>query len=179
MLKKWVLLPVLVGFLLQTSCKSENPNPELLDPIYLDLVKLHKNTKKEWEDELKKEPEILKGLSEATPRTREVKAAKKELSAYKKKVIQLEQMTKYYEIRAEHRRLVSRKQYRIAFKKGEAWPNPKDYEYYLQNQKLRAADLNWQSRVPKLFKNNPNYIPGQKQAKEGEDKKKGGSEAAE
>ena len=50
----------------------------------------------------------------------------------------------------ERRLLESRLAYEKAFQKEEPWPNPEEYAAYKANKELRAANLNWNKRVPKL-----------------------------
>jgi len=165
MFKKLLFFIFFLSLPFSVGCKKENPNPELLDPIYLDLVKDHGEKLKELETERKSTEGLIKDLNKALPRTSGLKNAKKAISKNLKNMTRLEQLVKYYEIRKEHRRLLARKNYRIAFHKGEVWPDPSEKEAYFTNKRLKSADMNWQSRVPKLFKANPNYVPVGQEAK--------------
>ena len=139
------------------GCKSKNPNPEFLDPIFLDYQSQHKEHLKEAES-LPKQIEVAqKELEETPPRSTERVVAKRALKKLIKQHEEAKQKASYFKIRMEKRRIHSKIAYEKAFNKDEPWPDPKEYKAYLQNKKLRSANMNWNSRVPKLFKENPNY----------------------
>jgi len=148
------------------GCKKENPNPEQLDPIYNDLVKEYKKVESELKNERKNNEGLKKILEETEPRTAKRVSTQSDLRKSNKLVIQLQQKLKYLSIRKEHRRVVGRRAYKIAFKKGVPWPDPKEYKFYLLNKKLQEAPRNWDMRVPKLYQNNPNYNKVNKKMKE-------------
>ncbi|MCB0341529.1 MAG: hypothetical protein H6626_11705 [Pseudobdellovibrionaceae bacterium] len=139
------------------GCKREHSNPEQLDPIYRDLtkdlrtvestLKAERKTLDTLEAEIKKE-----GVSSLDRITLQKDVRRSQL-----KIQELEQQYRYLDIRTNRRRVEGRRNYKIAFKKGEAWPDPKEYEAYKTNMALRNASRNWNTRVPKLHQNNPNY----------------------
>ena len=169
--KNYKLIFVLLFIFFNVSCKKEEPNPELRDPIYSDLVSIHKENKKLLDDEKKLTVGLESAAKEARPRSSEKRIAKKTLRSHRKKLVKYGQLEHYYRIHSERRSLVGRKAYRIAFRKGEPWPDPKEFEHYKTNKRLKNANLNWQARVPKLFKENPNYDPN-KEVKKGKKEKK-------
>jgi hypothetical protein len=57
----------------------------------------------------------------------------------------------------DKRQIYSKLAYEKAFLAGEPWPDPKEFKSYTKNKELRSVNLNWNARVPKLFKANPNY----------------------
>lgn len=148
---------LLTCFFLIVGCKKENPNPELLDPIYQDLISVRKTAEKDLKDAMKKLEGIEKDYKTTEPRSLSRKTVYKDLLNTRKKVKFLEQRLKFTEIRVKRRKVEGRRKYRIAFQKGEVWPDPKEYEYYKQYNKLKNADLNWNKRVPKLHNNNPAF----------------------
>lgn len=132
------------------GCKSKNPNPELIDPIYLDLQKeerRHSQLVKELEKQIETSN---KELASSEPRSIDLKIKAKEISGLKDRLIRLKQGEEYFRIRAELRRVEARKAYTIAFEKGEEWPNPEEFKAYEVNKRLRTVPLNWSERVPKL-----------------------------
>ena len=149
-----IIVPIMFAL---TGCKSEDPNPELKDPIYKDLSELAEKLLKESEAEEKNYKSLLKEASSGEIRTLGIKLARKKLRESKKKLVLLKQKAHFYKIRAEHRKLVGRKAYRAAFKENLPWPDPAEHKRYLVNKKLREVDLNWNKRVPKLQHANPNY----------------------
>ena len=159
--KNYKLIFVFLAFLLATSCKKADPNPEKRDPIYSDLLSKEKE-QKEIKESAKADIETeTRALKLAAPRGPDKKIALKALNKAKKAYKQSEQMERYYKIRAERRRVEGRRSYTIAFQKGEHWPDPKEFKEYKKHLQMVNIDKNWQSRVPKLFKNNPNYTPPQ------------------
>lgn len=143
--------------ILSLGCKSEHPNPELLDPIYNDLL----NEKKEIE-KLNKETtvniEALKAERKTLqPRSLEMKVNERDTNKAKNKLSKLKQDLKYIEIISERRRVESRLNYKINFKKDKIWPDPEEYKNYLVSKRLKNAPRNWNYRVPKLHSRSPNY----------------------
>lgn len=145
------------------GCKKENPNPELIDPIYLDLSKMSKEKAKELEDAKKALEEAKKEMEKVEPNTADWVVAQRTLKSSHEKIAKLSAQAKYLEIRAEHRKYSARKEYKLAFNAGQTWPDPKQYEAFKRNLRLKNAPRSWGYRVPKLFKENPNYVPPQKQ----------------
>ena len=142
-----------------SGCRKENPNPELLDPIYLDLKSIHKEYLQKittGEAELK---EALKSLKQASVHSKELFIAKRTVTKIKDQLKKDVQMAHYYKIRTERRRIEGRTSYKSAFRAKKRWPDPSEYASYVAHKRLREINLNWNSRVPKLFKQNPNYSP--------------------
>lgn len=132
------------------GCKSPDPNPELSDPIYKDLLGRHDGHKKALEEAVKRLEEVQADLAKAEPHTIEMKNARRDLASVKSTILLNEQMERYYRIRAERRKVTGRIAYRKAFEKDEAWPNPNEYNEYMVNNRLRNVQMNWNARVPKL-----------------------------
>lgn len=142
---------MIFGVLL-SGCRSEDPNPELRDPIYQDLKKEAAATEKAYEDSKKAKVAAYEKLQAAPARTIELKDAEREYWKAVKLVDSLETASKYLNIRAERRRIEARASYKKAFNAGKEgeWPDKSEYSGYLTNKRLREAPLNWSKRVPKL-----------------------------
>ena len=134
-----------------SSCRSRDPNPELKDPIFKDLTTLHKDYEKKLKEELKTQEENKKELELAGANGMDLKVARKKIASTAKKITHYGQMTNYFRIRAERRKVEGRRAYSIAFEKGEDWPNPTEYQMYLVNKRLREAPRSWSTRVPKMI----------------------------
>ena len=135
-----------------TACRSEDPTPEIRDPIYQSLLKELADAEKALE-ELKKSKEVAaRKMASASAQTMDLKDAEKEYWKAEKQLDGLSSAVTYLKIRTERRRIESRVSYRKAFKaeKEADWPNKSEYEGYLTNRRLREASLNWNRRVPKL-----------------------------
>jgi len=105
--------------------------------------------------------ENLEELSKAGSDRMSLKVARKKITDNSKKIIQYRQMTTYYRIRSQRRKVEGRRSYRIAFEKGQDWPNPKEYQSYLVNKRLREASRNWSARVPKMVDRYTSSLPQQ------------------
>lgn len=134
-----------------SACRSENPNPEQLDPIYKDLVKTYKDYSEKLTDAKAQVEQAQADLSSAKVGSKEKVVAKRDLAAAKENLLNYQQLSQFYKIRSERRRVEGRRQYRISFQKGEDWPDPNEYQQYLVHKKLRASPRAWETRVPKLF----------------------------
>lgn len=136
--------------LFSAGCTSHDPNPELKDPIYLDLknivgdlasdVAIHKAT---IDDETKN-----KDLAE--PRSKDLALTRNRLREAEQRLKKAEQALNYYEIKVERRRLEARLAYEKAHQKGESWPDPAEFQAYQTNKELKSANQQWSARVPKL-----------------------------
>lgn len=153
------LLVMLIFSLAIVGCKKEDPNPELIDPIWKDLTARHAAYQKNYEESKAKIPLIEESLAKAEARTIELKNFQKELSKEKLKLMNAEQLSRYYRIRAERRKLTARIAYKKAFAEKKPWPDPREYSDYLVNTRLQEANRNWAARVPKLQDRLPSSTP--------------------
>lgn len=159
-ISKYILATSLFIFLV--GCKSEHPNPELLDPIYLDLVKAYGEVVKKLEGEEKELSKLLKELEKTAPRSMSRVTVRSDIKRVQKKAFHLRQYVEYMRIRRDRRRVEGRRSYKMAFQRNEDWPDPKEYESYKTYNKLKNISLNWNERVPKLNRKNPNFSAAKK-----------------
>ena len=133
-----------------TGCSSVDPNPELKDPIYLDLSQTIEEThelmgnadmfREMAKDELKT---LETGDPEIATLNKDIHRETLKIQAYKQKI-------RYLEIRKERRRLESRLAYARSLESEATWPDQKEYAAYQAHKKLRNASSNWNERVPRL-----------------------------
>lgn len=142
----WVVTWIVMG----TACSRPMENPELIDPIYLDLKKLTDEYSKKEEEIRKNREESYKKFLALEANTLDKKLEFRTYSKYEKQLARTSEMAKYYKIRMERRKIEGKKEYLESFSKGEPWPKPEEHKAFLINQKLRTANLNWETRVPKL-----------------------------
>lgn len=162
--------------LLSLGCNRPEPNPELKDPIYGDLKKRWEDEAKAAEEQTKKVEELEKQIEKLEPHTVELKTARRDLvKAQDLKRIHA-QNQKFYEIRMQQRLHQDHMTYRKAFEKGELWPDPKEYQAFQVNQRLREAPLNWELRVPRMTER---YLDPRKLASTKKEKPKEGGESKE
>ncbi|MEQ1663895.1 MAG: hypothetical protein ABL927_00805 [Bdellovibrionales bacterium] len=135
------------------GCKQEIPNPELTDPIYMDLSKELKSLETREEETVKKLETAKKDLEKSAPRTIDRKSAETEIEKAEYTLKIVGQMKEYYEIRLARRKVEDLKAYKAAFAKDQPWPDKEEYEAYLVNKRLMYSSKNWDDRVPK-FKSN-------------------------
>lgn len=141
----WLLI-----LITQVGCKSEDPSPELKDPIYGELIKEQKSA----EDQVKKSSDAIKALektyAEQEVRSIDKKSTQKELLAEQEKFRRATQEAEFYRIAALKRKAEAQISYKKAFAAGEPWPDPKEYENFKNMKRLRSVSRNWNERVPKI-----------------------------
>lgn len=132
------------------GCKKPNPNPELADPIYIDLIAERDLATKTLEEQKKQLIDLEKQFKETQPQSGQVKAAQRKVEDAQLRLMKFKQQVLYFEVKASNRKLESRKKYMSAFLNNQEWPDKKEIDGYLAIQKLRrdkiAADN--KSRAP-------------------------------
>jgi hypothetical protein len=154
-LQLWLILMLALAL---TACKKENPNPELMDPIWKDLTARQASYQKNYEESKAKIPALEGSIAKAEPRTIDLRGLEKELSKEKMKLVNAEQLARYYRIRADRRKVTARIAYKKAFAEEAPWPDPREYSDYLVNIRLQEANRNWAVRVPKLQDRMPGSV---------------------
>lgn len=150
------LCTLLIGIAV-SGCSRPNPEPEKLDPIYLDL-KAEETQALAAAEALTEEIATAKAeLAKLPPRDPGRRKAEQDLKNKAAQLVQFEQLILYYKIRSKQRVAYAREEYLKAFDANQPWPKPEDFEAYKNSKKLRSIDKNWSSRVPK--QNRYNKIP--------------------
>jgi len=168
---KFVTFTILLFAALALSgCRKEEPNPELLDPIYVDLDKRANDSQKAYDEEVKKQVDLKAALEKAEPNSIELKNAERDLAKSEHSALFLDQNARYYRIRAKRRALVDKLTYKEAFSLKKPWPDPHEYSDYLVNTRLNEVNLNWNARVPKLQSRLEKPPPKVEKGKEGGEK---------
>ncbi len=140
---------MIISLFFVLGCKKPLENPETIDPIYNEFLKMEKDNdalfklrsseldiiKKDWESS-----DTLSGRK---------KTAKARYFAKLKEVEKAEQQSKYYRLRAKTRKMEARKAYRAAFNSDLPWPPPEEYESFLAENRLKNSSRSWDSRVPR------------------------------
>lgn len=140
-----LLLPLAIS-----GCSGEDPNPEQRDPIYKDLKARADAYAKELEDASNQVTTLREALAKAEPGTIDMKDIKRDLAKAESQKLGAQQLSRYYKIRADRRRVEGRQAYRKALAEKKEWPDPKEYSDYLVNIRLHEINMNWNARVPKL-----------------------------
>ena len=174
-MKRFLLL--FLPFLL-FSCNKPEENPELSDPLYLEFKSQKDIATKAIADTQKTVEEKKADLEKVKPQTGQIKYAQKRYWEAQSALDTLIQQEKYWAIRIQEREAFDRLEYLKAFKAGKPWPDPKEFEEYSTEKRLREARLQWDAkkRIDDFKKNNPT---GPSAPKAGEAPKAPGSEGGE
>jgi len=144
----WIIVTLFCLFTL--GCKSEDPNPELLDPIYKDLLSATSEYEKQTEEQKAHRTELELYIQTAEPNSIDLAKARIDLAKTLRVQRESEEKARYYRIRAARRLVESRLAYKKAFHADLKWPDPAEYSGYLVNKRLNEVNLNWNAQVPKL-----------------------------
>jgi hypothetical protein len=153
-----------------SGCKSPEPNPENRDPIFLDLKSKKESAEKGFLDQQKKVDAARAVAKEIAARDPKRKRKMADLYAQERILRSLEQEMTYYRHRVEQRKAYAKKQYLKAFYEDREWPPNNEMQEYKRRQELRAAERNWDARVPKLTRHLRQPPKGQESNKKPEDK---------
>jgi hypothetical protein len=138
--KNMIILVISLCFL---GCNKPNPNPELIDPIYADLQKQLIEIRKGLDDEKKAFVDFEKELKNAKPQTGQVKYAQKRVDESTAKIKKLEQLLRYTEMRVGSRLKQVHEDYLKAWREKRPWPDPKEYQEYVEYKKAQSTPLQW------------------------------------
>ncbi len=142
----WLVNLAIICSLL-VGCRKEDPNPELLDPIYNDLRAQLASAESAVEAMSKKLEAAKKELTISEPRSLDRRIARDNIEKYTQGLTKAEELREFYTIRVARRLAETRKSYKQAFRKNAPWPDPNEYEYYKINKKLVTAPQNWTQRL--------------------------------
>jgi hypothetical protein len=129
-----------------TACNKPNPNPELIDPIYMDLTAQENENESFILAEKSKLEENLAALETVTPQSGRIKFVNKRIWEARASLEKLNQRKLYLKVRKESRKRAAKMEYLSAFTKGEPWPNPVDTQKYKTQRKLESASRHWNSK---------------------------------
>jgi hypothetical protein len=130
-----------------TGCEKPNPAPENLDPIYLDMTKVAEDVKKNAEKEKSGYEGLESDLAKAKPQTGEAQLARRRLRESGDRLNHIQQMQKYWEIRADSRKDYDRKAYLASWKAKTLWPDPNEYKQYNLSEKAQQQKKTWDVRA--------------------------------
>lgn len=141
----------LIGLIFAVSaCKGPDPNPELKDPIYLDLVSESKTLEgaiKTAEKEIESQKKTIKNLPPRDPtRMQQISM----LYSHEKKLLQLKQQAEYLKIRQLQRKDHVRKIYPSYYEQNKTWPDENEVAEYKKLKELRSAPKSWDERIRNL-----------------------------
>lgn len=132
------------------GCKKQLDQPELVDPIYIELVDASEKIKSNMKEEEKLLAESKKELNKSDLTVGEKRQVLKEIASSDKKLRLMAQDQKFFELRANSRVAHDREVYPARFEKDLPWPNPEEIAQFEANKRLRGASRNWADHIPKL-----------------------------
>jgi len=150
-----------------SGCRKEEPNPEMMDPIYSDLQNKQKSVESSLEEEKKKLEKALGDVAAAIPNTLDLQNALRDRDHSQAAIVGLQQKLHYYNIRVERRRVEDKYNYHLAFVANKDWPDKKEYEEYLTQQRLQEAPRSWDAHIPKMWDRKPAAAPAEKKPEGG------------
>ncbi len=143
-----LLLPFLLGLsVLQISCNRKDPNPEVRDPLYLELQAKLKEAEQELAAAQAQYAEAEANLAKVTPQTGQIKYASKRLWSSAERIIKLQQIVRYFEIKIESQKWRAKEEYLISYYKKTPWPNEKPREDFRAMYKARQIERNWSAKA--------------------------------
>ncbi len=129
--------------LIVAGCDKPNPNPELSDPIYMDIQKQLRASQAQLTAETKTLQEAKSELLRVVPQTGQIKFAQKRVYDAQAYLLKTQQQVQYFEIRLKSRFDYSRTSYHKAYQKKKEWPDPGEYKDYKTQLRLDAAPKQW------------------------------------
>ncbi len=135
---------------LLTSCDRPLSEPELKDPIYLDMAKGAREWARATADAEKKLEKDKEELAAVSPKDPIRKRIRDDVHQAETNLARMKEKTLHEQLLLKKRKEVSRAVYLRAREAKEPWPNKDEYEGFKAAQRLRAAPRNWDERVPKL-----------------------------
>jgi hypothetical protein len=137
-----VLLCIVISLWI-VGCNQPIPNPELKDPIYLDIQSQISQKSAAIEAELKVLAEKKSDLAMAVPQTNQSKWAEKRVyeSEYRLKMQKQEQM--YWKLKLATRKQEAQKEYLQSFYAKTPWPDPKKHESWRKTQGIPKKVGTW------------------------------------
>lgn len=152
---KWLItMTIAIVSACLMGCSRPNANPELLDPIYADLLQRGNVAKAAAESKKGEIKTLKKDLANLPPRETSRKKMLEDITSKERLLIAAEQEALYYEIRSKQRKAYAQDEYSKAFHKGAPWPDPEDFTVYKLQRKLKDAPREWSSKIPKTDRYN-------------------------
>lgn len=138
----WNIL-IVFFMIISLGCKKDDPNPELKDKIYLDLVNQEALELKKIEDSAAKIQEILKSLEKSKPQTGDIKRNNIKLHDFEKIKMKQQQQLKMWRILKFERLQYVRKK-RLALGE-DSWNKTSELEFekYHAEKKLTRSKPYW------------------------------------
>lgn len=150
-----ILLIFSISFLL-FGCDRPDPQPQLKDPIYLDIQSEITSLQQSLDSETKTLQEHLKTLAEVVPQTGQNKYAQKRVDESKALLNKISQELEYQKLKLQAQEKKARFDYKKAFESKEVWPNPSEWSEYQTEKRFRNAKKTWdvESRLKELSSGN-------------------------
>jgi hypothetical protein len=132
------------------GCNKPLPNPELKDPIYLDLVGSIEEKTAIAEDKRNLLKSSYIELEKAKSKPSEYIEKKNQYFKALEDVAVAEQNLRFYQIRAESRLIWIRNEYLESFKAGKEYSFGQSFDHYQKNKELQNSNRMWIRGDPKF-----------------------------
>lgn len=142
----WIVT-FMVGCIVISGCRREDPNPELSDKIYLDIKNEVQAGERGVEELQKKVAGAEQNLQASLPRSLDRRTAQDELVKFRAALAKTTEQLEYFRVRLSRRYAETRYNYKVAFRSGRPWPPPNEFENYMINKKLANAPKAWSAHL--------------------------------
>jgi len=159
-----IQIVTLVTLVTLVGCKQRIDNPELVDPIYQDIVSETRSAQTAIATEIKEIKTVKEQLSALRARDSSRAPLLRELAMHERSLVLAKQNYAYLKVRSEQRRLYDIQAYERAFLADRPWPDQAEVAEFRKIKKLRASSRSWDDRVPKTSRYN--RIPAGTEKKE-------------
>ncbi len=132
--------------LLLLACDKPEPNPEVRDPISQEFHSQLGLATAAIAAATQAVSEKKAALDKVKPQTGASKYAQKKYWAAQNALDSLLQQEKYWKIRIKERESYARTEYLKAYHAKKPWPDPKEFEEYSSEKRLREARQQWDPR---------------------------------
>jgi len=143
-LKKLFVQTLILSTALLTACSRPEPNPEIRDPIYGELLSQKAVAEKAVVDAEKDLDAAKKELEKARPQTGEYGTARNKYFGAQRDLHRAQQNAAFRAERARLRKIQAKSEYLDDFfgpKKG--WPDPGEYSRFKQEEKNAKRPRKW------------------------------------
>lgn len=141
---------LLLGLILLTTglfgCNRKQQNPELVDPLYVELERQKKAAETDLKSAQEAQLEAESNMEKVKPQTGQIKYATKRLNEAKNRVIKAKQLVLYFALKIEARMWSAREEYLSSYYDKSPWPNPEPLEVFKLNQRLSLSERDWSSK---------------------------------
>lgn len=121
---------------ISVACNKLTSNPELKDPIYLDIQSDIRSLEKTIFEKNKSLDTLVANSQNLLPRSKELKKLNTQYYETKNELFKLNQKLMYLNLRLQTKRIQDQKEYLSAYKNKTEWPNKQTIKFYFDQKKM-------------------------------------------